>query len=105
MEAEMITEDEKQIWTTKTSVDIFDKYYYGTAQAGTEDEVTVENAQSVDRMNLIAPGTESSYEFWVKNTGPGESSLMAMISTSNTGDSTMIPHREAIISSIRFTNF
>lgn len=67
--AEMITEDDVQVWGTETAVDIFKKYYTGTAEAGTEGEVTVENAGDVDDRKLIAPGTESEYTFWVKNTG------------------------------------
>ncbi len=69
LEAEMTVEDKIQVWKTKTRVDIFDKYYHGTVAAGTAGEVTVENAGGVDDMNLIAPGTKSKYEFWVKNTG------------------------------------
>lgn len=67
--AEMITEDDVQVWGTETAVDIFKKYYTGTAEAGTEGEVTVENTGDVDDRKLIAPGTESEYTFWVKNTG------------------------------------
>ena len=67
--AEMITEDDVQVWGTETAVDIFKKYYTGTAEAGTEGEVTVENTGDVDDRKLFAPGTESEYTFWVKNTG------------------------------------
>lgn len=67
--AEMTTEDDVQVWGTETAVDIFKKYYTGTAEAGTEGEVTVENTGKVDNRKLIAPGTESEYTFWVKNTG------------------------------------
>ena len=67
--AEMATEDDTKVWGTETAVDIFKKYYTGTAEAGTEGEVTVENAGDVDNRKLIAPGTESEYTFWVKNTG------------------------------------
>ena len=59
--AEMQVEDEVQIWRSETEVDIFDAVYYGT-----ENEITVE---SQDDANLIAPGTENDYTFWVKNTG------------------------------------
>ena len=69
LKAEMQVEDDVQIWATDTCVDIFDKYYKGTEAAGTANEVTVENAGNIDDMNLIAPGTESDYTFWVKNTG------------------------------------
>ena len=67
--AEMTTEDDVQVWGTETAVDIFKKYYTGTAEAGTEGEVTVENPGDVDDRKLLAPGTESEYTFWVKNTG------------------------------------
>lgn len=67
--AEMTTEDDVQVWGTETAVDIFKKYYTGTAEAGTEGEVTVENTGDVDNRKLIAPGTGSEYTFWVKNTG------------------------------------
>lgn len=67
--AEMATEDDTKVWGTETAVDIFKKYYTGTAEAGTEGEVTVENTGDVDNRKLIAPGTESEYTFWVKNTG------------------------------------
>ena len=67
--AEMATEDDTKVWGTETAVDIFKKYYTGTAETGTEGEVTVENAGDVDNRKLIAPGTESEYTFWVKNTG------------------------------------
>lgn len=68
LEAEMSAGDEQQVWTTETSVDIFDEYYKGTKAAGTAEDTTVENSGS-DEMNLIAPGTEKTYTFWVKNTG------------------------------------
>ena len=67
--AEMTTEDDTKVWDTETAVDIFQKYYTGTAEAGTEGEVTVENTGDVDNRKLIAPGTGSEYTFWVKNTG------------------------------------
>ena len=67
--AEMTTEDDVQVWGTETAVDIFQEYYTGTAEAGTEGEVTVENTGDVDNRKLIAPGTGSEYTFWVKNTG------------------------------------
>lgn len=67
--AEMTTEDDTKVWGTETAVDIFQKYYTGTAEAGTEGEVTVENTGDVDNRKLIAPGTGSEYTFWVKNTG------------------------------------
>lgn len=67
-EAEMTVEDERQVWKTETEIDIFDKYYKGTKEAGTRNEITVENG-GYDDMNLIAPGTENTYIFWVKNTG------------------------------------
>ena len=66
LDAEMIVEDEVQIWESETHVDIFDRAYYGTKEAGTENEITVEN---LGKKNLIAPGTEEEYVFWVKNTG------------------------------------
>lgn len=68
LHASMVTEDKNRVWSTMTHVDIFDDYYYGTYKAGTKHKVTVEN-DSDDGMNLIAPGTENSYTFWIKNTG------------------------------------
>ena len=68
MEAEMTVEDDLQVWKTETEIDIFEKYYKGTREAGTRNEITVENG-GYDDMNLIAPGTENTYVFWVKNTG------------------------------------
>lgn len=53
--------DEKQIWNTETSVDIFQKNY--TNQNGS---VTVKTG---DSDKVIAPGTEGSYTFTLKNTG------------------------------------
>lgn len=66
LDAEMTVEDDVQIWQSETHVDIFDRTYYGTKAAGTENEITVENE---GHKNLIAPGTEEEYTFWVKNTG------------------------------------
>lgn len=66
--AKMQTEDKKQVWTSSTSVDIFRKYYEGARSAGMEGKITVENDGSDDK-KLIAPGTENTYTFWVKNTG------------------------------------
>lgn len=63
MEAQMQTEDEVQVWTTETKINLFHEYYKGA-----NDETTVANA-SGDGWNLIAPGTGSEYTFWVKNTG------------------------------------
>ena len=62
-DAKMETEDGAQTWSSDTTIDIFDQYYRGMA-----GDVTVANDGS-DSANLIAPGTESSYTFWVKNTG------------------------------------
>lgn len=64
--AEMITQDSKRTWSTMTHVDIFDDFYTGTWKAGTHDDVTVE---SDDGENVIAPGTDGYYTFWIKNTG------------------------------------
>lgn len=61
--AAMETEDENQAWGSTTAIDIFDEFYQNQ-----NEENTVENDGS-DSMNLIAPGTEDSYTFWVKNTG------------------------------------
>ena len=69
LDAEMTVEDENTAWSTMTKVNIFKKAYRGTKTAGTENELTVENAGDVDDMDLIAPGTENDYTFWVKNTG------------------------------------
>lgn len=69
LEPEMTVQDEKRTWTTRTEVDIFRTEYEGTEASGTSEEITVQNAMEVDRMKLIAPGTENEYVFWVKNTG------------------------------------
>ena len=61
--AQMSTEDEEQAWGSTTLVDIFDEFYQNK-----EEDNSVENGGS-DSMNLIAPGTEDSYTFWVKNSG------------------------------------
>lgn len=64
----MTVEDKKQVWQSSTSVDIFRKYYEGARSAGMEGKITVENDGSDDK-KLIAPGTENTYTFWVKNPG------------------------------------
>lgn len=53
--------DDKTVWTTNTKVDIFRISYVNGAH-----EVTV-NSDNGDK--LIAPGTENSYTFKLKNTG------------------------------------
>lgn len=53
--------DDKTVWTTNTKVDIFRISYVNGAQ-----EITV-NSDNGDK--LIAPGTENSYTFKLKNTG------------------------------------
>ena len=69
LEADMTVEDKNRVWSTMTEVDIFRKAYEGTQAAGTANEYTVENGLTQDARNLIAPGTENDYVFWVKNTG------------------------------------
>ena len=66
--SKMTVEDKKQVWQSSTSVDIFRKYYEGARSAGMEGKITVENDGSDDK-KLIAPGTENTYTFWVKNPG------------------------------------
>ena len=53
--------DSEQVWTTQTQVEIF-KISYENGQ----QEITVNSA---DGDKLIAPGTENSYIFKLKNTG------------------------------------
>lgn len=53
--------DHQQVWTTQTQVEIFKVSYENGQQ-----EVTV---NSSDGDKLIAPGTENSYVFKLKNTG------------------------------------
>lgn len=53
--------DEQTVWTTDTQVDIFRIHYENG-----EQEITV---QSQDGSKVIAPGTENSYIFKLKNTG------------------------------------
>lgn len=69
LDAEMTVEDENTVWSTMTKVNIFRKAYRGSKEAGTQNELTVENGMEEDDRNLIAPGTENDYTFWVKNTG------------------------------------
>lgn len=66
--AQLVTEDKKQVWSSETHVDIFSDHYYGSWDERTEHDVTVENGTD-DGMNVIAPGTEGYYTFWIKNTG------------------------------------
>ena len=69
LDADMTVEDENKVWTAMTKVNIFRKAYEGTKEAGTANEYTVQNSMKVDDMDLIAPGTDNDYVFWVKNTG------------------------------------
>lgn len=55
--------DDKQVWTTDTQVDIFRVSYVNG-----EQQVTV-NSSNGDK--VIAPGTDNSYVFKMKNTGDG----------------------------------
>lgn len=68
LNAEMTVEDERQVWLTETSIDIFQKAYKGAAAVSGKDKYTVKNGSN-DGMNVIAPGTGNEYTFWVKNTG------------------------------------
>ena len=54
-------EDAKQIWTTETSVDLFQKNYKGQ-----DGNITISRS---DSQKVIAPGSEGSYTFTLKNTG------------------------------------
>jgi LPXTG-motif cell wall-anchored protein len=54
-------EDSKTQWSTDTEVDIFKTTYVNE-----DGEVTVESS---DGEKVIAPGTESDYTFFLKNTG------------------------------------
>ena len=54
-------EDAEQIWTTETSVDLFQKNYKGQ-----DGNITI---SSSDSQKVIAPGSEGSYTFTLKNTG------------------------------------
>lgn len=58
---ELIIYDDKQVWTTKTQIDLFKISYENGGQ-----EVTV---LSEDGDKVIAPGTENTYTFRLKNTG------------------------------------
>lgn len=53
--------DGKQVWSTKTAVDIFKAEYKNA-----DGETTV---QSEDGSKVIAPGSEGSYTFQLKNSG------------------------------------
>lgn len=65
----LLIEDSQGIWQSQTSIDIFAESYEGTEEAGTGDRITVENG-GTDPWKVIAPGTEKSYTFRIKN--PGE---------------------------------
>ena len=67
-------EDDKQIWNTETSVDIFQKSY-----SGQDGNVTV---KSGDSAKVIAPGTDGSYTFTLKNTGKKGADYKVWIETS-----------------------
>lgn len=67
-------EDDKQIWNTETSVDIFQKSY-----SGQDGNVTV---KSGDSEKVIAPGTDGSYTFTLKNTGKKGADYKVWIETS-----------------------
>lgn len=59
--AAFTVKDGKQVWSTKTAVDIFKAEYKNA-----EGETTV---QSEDGSKVIAPGSEGSYTFQLKNSG------------------------------------
>lgn len=67
-------EDDKQVWNTETSVDIFQKSY-----SGQDGNVTV---KSGDSEKVIAPGTDGSYTFTLKNTGKKGADYKVWIETS-----------------------
>lgn len=49
------------IWTTDTRINLFRKLY--------ENEQGAVTVKSADKHRVIAPGTENTYKFWLKNTG------------------------------------
>lgn len=57
----LIVYDDQQVWSTKTEIELFRMEYENG-----EEKVTV---LSDNKENLIAPGTENSYTFRLKNTG------------------------------------
>ncbi len=57
----METSDDTQVWTTQTDLEIFQGYYVDS-----NGEITV-LTQNED--NLVAPGTNGTYSFMIKNTG------------------------------------
>lgn len=57
----LIVYDDQQVWSTKTEIELFSMEYENG-----EEKVTV---LSDNKENLIAPGTENSYTFRLKNTG------------------------------------
>lgn len=67
-------EDADQVWSTETSVDIFKTSYHNQ-----DGRVTV---ASGDSDKVIAPGTEGSYTFTLKNTGKQEADYKVWIETS-----------------------
>ena len=73
-------EDSEQIWSTETSVDIFKASYRNQ-----DGNVTVVSSGS-DK--VIAPGTEGSYTFTLKNTGKREADYKVWIETSISSDLT-----------------
>lgn len=56
-----VTEDDQQVWTTETEVEIFKVSY--------ENDEQVITVQTDDGDKLIAPGTSHTYTFKLKNTG------------------------------------
>lgn len=54
-------EDDEQVWMAVSNIDLFDKSY-----TNSDGMLTVDSSNSE---NVIAPGTEKSYTFWIKNTG------------------------------------
>lgn len=79
----MIVWDDKQVWTTKTEIELFRVEY----EDG-EEKITV---ASSNQDALIAPGTENSYTFRLKNTGNVSLNYSVMLRAYISDNVTSIP--------------
>lgn len=75
--------DGAQVWKTETAVDLFKASYKNA-----DGVVTVKSA---DGSNVVAPGTEGSYTFSLKNTGDGPAKYKIWVEANLSSNMTGIP--------------